>query len=625
MTHYKFMRMKKTILSLLSLMMFDLADAQLYIPSGAVIKVSAADVLIVEGDLQNNVSLDYLTIGGGSSQSISGTGTITNLKINKSSGTTATLTGGMQTVTGVLELAGGTLAAGGYLTLQSTATGTARVASHVSGTGEVTGEVNVERYIDVDNRAKQWRILGFPYSNNITVGSIQGFSIDYTAGTRSVMFYNEGGDDGLYGAANNARNAGYQSFTASSETLAAGKGVMAWIYGNSGGTASSSGNMSGSLTVSSRGELNESGNAVSMPVFHTAARANHGWNLLSNPFASSIDWNSGAITKTGIHNAIYRWHPQLGGWTSYNAGTGTPAGVDNIIESGGAFFVEANADNPVLTIGQGAKTTSATGYLHFERAPRLSGLPGEQAPASKLRFAGIRMSASGQGNPFPDEAYLDLSKTDATAGFDGKYDAVSMGRSSGAGIAVKDDKQQVYAMQFDRPIREEGVEKRYYPLKVTTPAVGTTTLEIWTEGDWNPMNSVSLIDQKEGRIIPVKGGRLSYAFNLDELKSENRFLLAINHLKLNPDGLTSPFDVKLLGNPVTTPSIDLIITHPTAAASRWQLLNTAGQQVGSGTFNKDMQGVQHKVSVPGMNAAGSYILKVYMDNGDEKIVRVIKN
>jgi hypothetical protein len=35
--------------------------------------------------------------------------------------------------------------------------------------------------------------------------------------------------------------------------------------------------------------------------------------------------------------------------------------------------------------------------------------------------------------------------------------------------------------------------------------------------------------------------------------------------------------------------------------------------------------VQHKVSAPGMNATGSYILKVYMDNGDEKIVRVIKN
>ena len=615
----------KSFLLMFCVLLFNQANAQFYIPSGAVIKVSAPDVLIVEGDLQNNVSLDYLTIGGGTAQSISGTGTVTNLKLNKTSGTTATITGGMQTVTGTLELTSGTLAAGGYLTLQSTATGTARVLSHAGGTGEVTGNVNVERYIDVDSRAKQWRILGFPYSNNMTVGSIQGFSIDYTSGTRSVMFYNEGGDDGLYGAANNARNAGYQSFTASSETLAAGKGVMAWIYGNSGGTASSSGTMSGSLTVSSKGVLNESGNAVSMPVFHTAARANHGWNLLSNPFASSIDWNSGSITKTGINNAIYRWHPQLAGWTSYNGTTGSHVGVDNIIESGGAFFVEANADNPILTIGQGAKTTTATGYIHFGRAPRLSGMPGEQAPANKLRLAGLRLSATGQGNTFADEAYLDLSRTDATSGFDAQYDAVSMGRSSGAGIAVKDEKQQAYSLQFDRPIREQGVEKRYYPLKVTTPAVGATTLDIWTEGDWNTLNSVSLIDQKEGRTVPMKDGRISYAFNLEELKSENRFLLAINHIKLSPDGSTSAFDVKLLGNPVTTPTMDLIITHPTAAAARWLLLNTAGQQVGVGSFSKDVPGVQHRINAPGMNASGNYILKVYMDNGDEKIVRIIKN
>jgi len=64
------MRMMKPLLFLLSFLMVSLAEAQLYIPSGAVIKVTAPDMLIVDGDLQNNVSLDYLTIGGGTAQSI---------------------------------------------------------------------------------------------------------------------------------------------------------------------------------------------------------------------------------------------------------------------------------------------------------------------------------------------------------------------------------------------------------------------------------------------------------------------------------------------------------------------------------------------------------------------------
>ena len=613
------------------------AQAQFYIPDGTRIFVTAADELTTTGDLSNSGSIDRITLGGAAAQSISGTGNITYLKLDKSSGT-ATITGGMQRVAGTLTLTAGTLAVGGTtspyaagrLTLASGATGTARIPAHTdggSGTGSVTGHVIVERYFSVDGRNKQWRGLGFPFAADMEVSAVGGIAVDFNSGTRSMMYYNEQADNGSYGNTG-TRNAGYQSFTAATETLTAGKGAMAWIYGNAStaGPANGTGSMSGNVTVTSFGALNESGTAVSMPVTFNSTPLDpnfRGWNLLSNPYASSIDWSHGDIIKTNIDNAIYRWDPAAANWTSWNAGTGTPdASITPIIESGNSFFVKANAASPVLTIPQTAKTETAPGFVHFGRAPRLN-LPGERAPRT-YTFAGIRLLVKGQGNPLPDGAYVDVSRPEATAHFDGALDAESMGRSSGAGIAVKDESGNAYAIQFDRPILGAGTEKRYYPLRLTTPVPGSTTLTLQTEGVWNPSNSVALLDNKEGKTYLMTGGQLEHSFTLNELKSEGRFVLAINHVKLSADGQLPVFEVKALGNPVTSSVIELLISHPSATAKHWRVVDAAGREVGNGSFQADA-GLQHRLTVPGMRNVGTYVVQVEMDNGETQQVRILKN
>ena len=442
-----------------------------------------------------------------------------------------------------------------------------------------------------------------------------------------MMYFNEQSDNGSYGR-NGVRNVGYQSFTAASGSLAAGKGTMAWIYGNAStaGPAKGMGNMSGSVTVTSFGTLNENGTAVIMPVTFNPSPVDpnfRGWNLLSNPFASSIDWSSGDITKTNINNAIYRWDPAAANWTSWSDGVGTPdASITPIIESGNSFFVKAYAASPALTIPQTAKTEATPGLVHFGRVPRLN-MPGERAPR-KYPLAGIRLLVKGQGNPLPDGAYVDVSRPAATSDFDGALDAESMGRSSGAGIAIKDAEGLAYAIQFDRPILEAGREKRYYPLRLTTPVVGSTTLMLQTEGDWNVANSVALIDTKEHKTLLLKGGQLEHSFTLDELKSEGRFILAINHVKLSADGQSPVFEVKALGNPVTNSVIDLLISHPTAAAKQWRVVDAAGREVGSGQFVPNT-GLQHRLTVPNMRNTGAYIVQVEMDNGETEQVRILRN
>ena len=591
-----------------------------------------SSVVTLTGNLSNNGSITgtgKMVMGGSSDQTISGTGTISNLEVDNNAGVTiSTGAGNIQSLAGELTLTSGTLATNGNLTLKSSSSGTARVAQHTTS-GTISGNVTVERYIDVNSRPKQWRTMGFAYSGVVTLSTVTGFAVDYTSTSLSVMYYNEGGDDGRYGSGTGARNAGYVSVTGESVPIPAGRGVLAWIYGPTGtfGTAGP-GTMSGDITASSSGELNETGSDVALPVAFSSGNTNRGWNLVSNPFASPIDWSHANITKTNIDNAIYRWDPASASWTVWSGGgASTPSGINANVESGGAFFVKANTAGPSLVIPQSAKTSSSSNFAHFSRAPGRPELPQERARiGDAVRLAGVRLSVSGAGNPLPNEAYLDLSRTDATGGFEGRYDAESMGRSSGAGVSIMDGQGMRYAIQFDAPIEETGKERRYYPVHVTSPTKGATTLELWTEGAWNPLNSVSLIDRKEGKTLLLQGGRLVYPFTMDELKSAHRFQLAINHVKVDGSGALPRFGVRLLGNPMGSERIDLLLTHPSAQPKSWSVMDNTGRTVGTGGFGEGKSGnLQHRVTVPGMRQPGVYILKVEMDNGDERSVQVVRN
>jgi hypothetical protein len=232
------------------------------------------------------------------------------------------------------------------------------------------------------------------------------------------------------------------------------------------------------------------------------------------------------------------------------------------------------------------------------------------------------VKVSGIGNPLAVDAYLDLSREDATKGWDPRYDGLMMSRSAGANVYFLGEESIGYSMHFDAAIKTG--EKRYYPLGVTTPQAGPTTLELQTEGAWNPLNSVSLIDSKEGRTILMQGGRLSYPFKMETLKDEGRFLLAVNHVAVDMDGAVPGRQLRLLGNPVTTERIDLLLAHPTARPKRWELSSVNGAKVADGSFQVTEGNVQYGLQAPGMRAAGVYVLRVEMDNGEVQTLQVMR-
>ena len=135
-----------------------------------------SSTLTLTGNLTNNGSITgtvRLSMAGTTAQTISGAGTITNLEINKTSGTSADKTvtitagtGNMQTTTGKLTPTAGVLATNGNLTLRSDIDGTARVGRGSDLGGYITGNVITQRYLSKtasgSRNGRAWRLVTIP-------------------------------------------------------------------------------------------------------------------------------------------------------------------------------------------------------------------------------------------------------------------------------------------------------------------------------------------------------------------------------------------------------------------------------------------------------------------------------
>jgi hypothetical protein len=511
----------------------------------------------------------------------------------------------------------GTILADSKIKLMSSLAGTARVASH-NDSSNVAGNVIVERYIP-SSRKQQWRFLGFPLSDSAAISDLTGFNYDFTLPT--LKYFNPAGDDLVYGTGNAAANAGYVHYTDATQKVGPGQGIAAWLYTSA---TPENGTLANAITISSTGLLNESGASFTK----TLQLGTAGWNLVGNPFASTIDWNSAGITKTNLDATVYRWNPETVNWSTYNSTTGVSTGNGTrYIESGAAFFVKSGASRvitPALTFAQSAKSAEAGTADHLSRNGKRLDIASQRVGSdASSQLSGLRVRTSGTGNTVPADIYLDLSKSDATAAFDSKYDALSMGRSAGADVKFAGEQDEM-AVQFDAPIKTPGAEKRYYPLNLSVPQQGAASIDVAVEGSWNSLNTVSLIDTKDNKTIPMVGGKLSYAFKMQDLKEPGRFLLAINHVASKGADNSKEVTVRVLNNPVRSETIQALISHPSAKAKNWSVLSASGSAMSNGQINPADASVQHELKAGKLNSNGVYYLKVNFENGDSKTVRFVK-
>jgi len=356
-----------------------------------------------------------------------GSGTMfTNVSFsgNGGSGNPAVMSSGSFSVSsqGVLQMVNATcLNANGNLTLNSDATGSATVAAIPSGS-TIINNVNAQRYFTGGANYRGYRLISSPVYS-ATVSSNNVFSINYLtssifltgsagggfdkAGNPTLYLFREdqtpsnasftsGNFEGI-SAINNSPTYNYSvsgAGTSGTYYLPAGNGVMFFFRGNrasaSLATETTPGYTPVAVTTTTTATLNQG--QVVVHDWYTPSSANlgytgsgtgtnfavRGFNLVGNPYASSIDWEqyNTSSTTTGIyaHNVgitVYELNPVTNNYDTYQVGGINTNHGSRTIASGQGFYVLAtNNSSPQLIFNESAKTNSQNTGLNLFMATR---------------------------------------------------------------------------------------------------------------------------------------------------------------------------------------------------------------------------------------------------------------
>jgi hypothetical protein len=360
-------------------------NGTLTINSGVTLDISSNDYGInLAGDWNNNGTFvrrdGTVVFDGASTQEILGgtTTTFTNILITNSAGPPAVRLEANANLAGVLTLQTNAIfdadgaANNRVFTLLSSAddpTVDAAIATLQSG-ASVTGSVTVQRFMTIEgaNNARIYRYIASsvqsaPVSQiqaTIPVtGSFTGTSSCSGCTTAQSMFlYSEPVTTDINGVNGANYDDGYLDFpvNGNTETLASGRGYAVFVRGNI-APVSTAGNALWSVT----GPINSGSidfvSTAGVSFTSSGTLANDGWNLVGNPFPSTIDWLAASgWVKSGINNAIYmrdngKTTPV---YATFVGGVGANGG-SRYIPIGQAFFVKSDGGPITFTANESVK------------------------------------------------------------------------------------------------------------------------------------------------------------------------------------------------------------------------------------------------------------------------------
>lgn len=349
---------------------------------------------------------------------------------------------------------GKTLTIGQNFTMRSDISGTASFIS------DDPLKTTVESYIP----GNAWHLISSPVSN-----------------TEAGMF------TGKYLQKHTESTNAYTDIISTSEALTPAKGYALW------------GDASG-FTAQYNGLLNTG--IQSAELTRSSTGDNSGWNLVGNPYPSSIDWDAAAgWTKTNLNNAIYIEND--GAWAIYNNGVGVPySNSTKYVAPGQGFFVNVKDDG------------STTGSLGMNNDVRVHN------PSTFFKNAVtnmVRLQVSGNG--YTDEAVVRFLP-EATAGFDGDYDAYKL-------FGDLAESAQLYLLGSSELAINALPETKTVPVGMRVGVGGVYTI---AATEVNGIPAIFLEDTKTGLITDLLKDSCSFSFSPGE--KEQRFVL---HFAPAPD------------------------------------------------------------------------------------------
>ena len=423
--------------------------ANLTINSGVTFTLNST--VTVTGAFVNNgiiTGTGTIILAGSSSQSITGTGTISNLTLSNNLG--AIVSSGNQSVTGVLTVSSGTLNAGNDgITLKSTSITNSAIVDHVGGA--ITGTVTVERYIPQGYRAyrdmapqvynagtifKNWQESGSVTANtgifitgaaaadpNNAKGVTSATSLNPTPGSGSnFLDWSLNGIPSCYNFLNSTGK-WTSGLTHTDTALDVFQGYRVLIRGARDFNLYLTGvpsNEPGQLDMLDATTLRATGNLVYGDVTYTnsgvSGTANGGsvnstntlnsstdtsFSMVANPYVAPVNWATVYSISTGLNASYWYLDPTAGSSGNYladnalsgnslvNNSSGTTtnytlSGASGYIQPGQAFFVQNDGSHSSRML----KFTEAS-----KNGASLVRVFGTTAPLSKIYLSLLKNNA----------------------------------------------------------------------------------------------------------------------------------------------------------------------------------------------------------------------------------------
>lgn len=446
-----------------------------------------------------------LILGGTSGNAITVSGSTTFGVFNVTANTPGGVAlGNNMNIRGTLQLNAGVFTASGLVRLVSNVNGTGRLGE-VPAAASYVGNMTIERYRPAG--LTNWMLMGSPITSQQVVHWQDDFITAGYPGSPYPNFDNPVGSNILWPSIrwydetplNANQDVGMQGVT-STMALAEGQGFAVWAGSGLVTTSAFTIDLGGAPPRIATSPID-----LPMSYSNSGNPAADGWNLVSNPLPSPIDFEAISLGADVVQSA-YFYNPANGNLAVYDRVNDVGSnGATNVIQSMQGFFLHATGSNVSGTQVTEANKVNGNGGGMFGMSPSVT--------------PHIRLHLAGSGNPFNDEAVVTfgqgepgLDAIDAVKFFLADPTAPRIG-------SMADD--QVLSINAYGPF----TEAFSIPVTVQAGLTGAYTITYTQFGDL-PMSCIVLEDLITGVMTAMIDGA-TYSFTIDAAAdpTEPRFLL----------------------------------------------------------------------------------------------------
>ena len=405
--------------------------------------------------------------------------------------------------------AGSTINVTGNFLLEANASGMASFLD--KGTTIVSGITTVQQYITQN----QWHLISPPISGAAS-NVFLGVYLKYFVETDSTWHY----------------------ITTTNYPLSPGTGYSAW----------SSSGTTGNYTANYTGNLNNSDISPVISFTSTATHGGKGWNMIGNPFPSSVAWTNG-WSQNNLDNTIYVFNGVQ--YLTWNHNNGSPYGTkgNGDLPPGQGFWVKANNSNPSVTIPQSERKHSSQAF--YKSTNEITGM----------------ITLTAEGNEYSDNTVLYFNN-EATMGFDSEYDAWKIKGLSEAPQLYslnQSDELAVNVLPFEN-------QNMIIPLGFEVGVENTYSISISDLENLDEQIEVYLEDQKESSMTDLRQVS-SYTFTATPNDDHTRFFLHFYHTAFGTEENTA-FDLSIYSR-----GKDVFVSVPEFSTGDIVIYNLMGQRI----------------------------------------------